>query len=333
MNDAAAESPEDAQQRLYGVLRLRLGDYVDLDELVRATNLPPESIGSDLATLQEGGVPVEHHPALGIRLTQIPEDLVPWEIQHELETRSFGRRVLVCRELDSTNDFARSLVDQMADEGTLVVAECQRAGRGRRGRSWHSPAGVGLWCSLVIFPEPSTPMGFLTLLLGVAIARSIRSHCGLDVRLKWPNDIMLGERKTGGILCERHGVEPRPALIAGFGINVNQNDFPAELRPKATSLAEHAGRSFDRAALLRRLLSELEQDYICAANGGENIITDQARELTTTLGRKVEVVADDRTLLGRAVDIDASGCLIVEDDLGRRRQVHVGDVHHLADAE
>jgi BirA family biotin operon repressor/biotin-[acetyl-CoA-carboxylase] ligase len=331
---AAADGiPEEPLQRLYSTLRDRLGDYVAADELAHDANLPPSSIAPDLRTLEKGGVPIEHHPAIGIRLTQIPDDLICWEIQHQLATRSFGRPVFVHRELDSTNDSARSLVDRTAAEGTLVVTECQRAGRGRRGRSWHSPAGVGLWCSLVIYPDPTTPLGFITLLLGVAIARAIRLHCGLDIRLKWPNDIMLAERKAGGILCERHGVEPRPALIAGFGINVNQTDFPAELRPKATSLAEHAGQSFDRAALLKRILYELEQDYICAASGGEDLITDQARQLTTTLGRKVKVVADNRTLLGRAVGLDASGCLVVEDETGHRQQVQVGDVHHLAEAD
>ena len=151
MTATADGIPEEPLQRLYSTLRDRLGDYVAADELAHAANLPPSSIAPELRTLEKGGVPIEHHPAIGIRLTQIPDDLIYWEIQHQLATRSFGRPVFVHRELDSTNDSARSLVDRTAAEGTLVVAECQRAGRGRRGRSWHSPAGVGLWCSLVIY--------------------------------------------------------------------------------------------------------------------------------------------------------------------------------------
>ena len=148
--------------------------------------------------------------------------------------------------------------------------------------------------------------------------------------MKWPNDILLGGRKVAGILCELHATAAGPApLVAGFGINVNQEDFPLELRASATSIYLHTAQKFQRAALLKRLLREIEQDYLCAAAGGEELIMDQARSFSSTLGRFVRVETDERKMGGYAVDLDASGALILADEGGVRRAVHAGDVHHL----
>ena len=318
------------ENQLYILLREHLGDYLSADQISRNLGADWDYVQLLLDNLQRAGATIECHPVLGYRLDQLPDSLLACEVGYELETRCFGKQVQIYQEVDSTNDEVRQLAEQGAPEGSLVIAEGQRAGRGRRGRNWHSPPGTGLWCSLLAYPHAQTSLGFLTLLFGVAIARAIRLHCGACAVLKWPNDILLGGRKVAGILCELHATATGPApLVAGFGINVNQEDFPLELRASATSIYLHTAQKFQRAALLKRLLREIEQDYLCAAAGGEELIMDQARSFSSTLGRFVRVETDERKMGGYAVDLDASGALILADEGGVRRAVHAGDVHHL----
>ena len=318
------------EKQLYDLLREHLGDYLSADQIGRALGADSDSVRVLSEGLQQEGVAVEYHPVLGYRLAQLPDGLLACELNYELETRCFGQQVWTYQEVDSTNDEARQLARQRAPEGTLVVAETQRAGRGRRGRTWHSPRGTGLWCSLLAYPHPQTPLGFITLLFGVAIVRAIRLHCSVCATLKWPNDILLDGRKLAGILCELHvAADGPPALVAGFGINVNQADFPPELQSSATSIYLHTGYKVQRSALLKRILREIEQDYLCAAAGGEDLILDQARKFSSTLGRSVRVKTDDREIRGCAADLDPSGALILTEEGGARRTVHVGDVHYL----
>ena len=329
MPTAPSSSGSTLERALYDLLRTHLGDYLSPEHLARHLGVDTSAARAALNQLARAGAGIDHHPALGYRLERIPEALLPGELTFALETRYFGRNVVVHQEVISTNDEARRLARQQAPEGTLVVAEAQRAGRGRRGRTWHSPGRVGLWCSLLLYPPEQISPGFCTTLFGVAITRAIRLHCGAPAALKWPNDVLLAERKVAGILCELHpAAESRTALIAGFGINVNQDSFPAELRSSATSIYRHTGRTFNRAGLLKKVLLEAEQAYLCAADGGEDLILEQARALSSTLGRQVVVQTDDREVRGRACDLEADGALVVEDEAGTRRVVRAGDVHY-----
>lgn len=242
------------------------------------------------------------------------------ELLYGLGTRCFGQRVFIHQELDSTNDEARSLAEQGAPEGTLVMAELQRAGRGRRGRAWHSPAGTGLWCSLVVRPPASIPPGLVALLLGVAIARPIQQCCGAPACLKWPNDVLIRGLKVAGILCEASGA----GLVAGFGVNVNQREFPPHL-PGATSIYLQTGRQADRALLLREILQEAERLY----SGGPERILEQATSLLSTLGRRVLVQTESGALQGRACGLEADGALLLQEEGAARRRVRAGDVLHL----
>ena len=322
------------EKQLYHLLRAQLGDYFGPDQLCQVAGTFFSSVQQALVRLEQRGAPIECHPALGYRLAQIPDVLLPCELSYGLETRCFGQWVRVHQEVGSTNDEARQLVEQQAPEGALVLAESQRQGRGRRGRTWHSPPHVGLWCSLLVYPHEQIPPGFFTMLFGVALARTLRLHYSAAVTLKWPNDILLDDRKVAGILCEFHASpNSRPALIAGFGINVNQKNFPPALRSSATSIFLHTGHKISRSTLLKKLLQEVEQAYICAASGGEDLLLDQARRFSSTLGRQVLVKTDDQEIRGLACDLDASGALILEDHTGARRTIHAGDVHHSTDLD
>ncbi len=158
-------------------------------------------------------------------------------------------------EVDSTNDIALALAAGGAPEGTSVLADVQGAGRGRRGRSWFSPAGAGLYLSVVVRPgESARTLSLLTLAAGVAAAEAVAAASGLPVELKWPNDLVTGRpwRKLGGLLCESTGPGATvDAVVVGLGINLRQAAYPPEIADRATSIETELGPS-DRAGGARR---------------------------------------------------------------------------------
>ena len=332
------------EDTLYRLLRAHLGEYFDLTQIGVALGVDSDQVPSLLSRLTGLGAPIEVHPSLGCRLTDIPERLLAAEIRYELETERFGHELLILERVSSTNDEARALTKKGVPEGTVVASELQTAGRGRRGRTWQAADGEGLLFSLILRPPPRyLESGFLTLLLGAAIARAIRLHCGVAVSVKWPNDLVVGasriaaepgarrrlaaaEMKIGGILCERTGA---PWLVAGVGINANQTGFPAQLVGTASSLRLEAERQVNRCLLLKRVMLEIERDYLCAAGGGDDLILQQARALSATIGRTVQVETESgRTLRGLAREIAADGALVL-DDGPRAQRITAGDVIEL----
>lgn len=223
-----------------------------------------------------------------------------------------------------------------APEGTVVIAEQQTAGRGRRGRQWESPARAGLWWSLLL--RPSTPVarqGWLPLVMGIAVARAVREATGLDVRLKWPNDLVIesGDAGTGsttvvklaGILAERLA---DGAVVVGVGINVDQS--AEELPPGGASL-RMLGASIDRTALLVSILDSAARAYR-DWESGDDPHEDYSR-LSATLGRRVSVDLGGRVIVGRATGLGSAGELIVETGDGTVETLSAGDVTLLRPAD
>ena len=225
-------------------------------------------------------------------------------------------------ELDSTNAEALRLAAAGAAAGTVVVADTQTAGRGRLDRSWWSEPGTALLASWLVRPalDPDrVPM--LSLLAGVAAARATTAAGGVTVRLKWPNDLVVDDRKLGGILSETDG---RGAVVVGLGVNVRQEAFPAEIAATATSIVAAGGRTPARAWLLAATLSS----FGARMDAPEDALDDY-RAMCATLGRDVRVaLASGDAITGRATDVTPSGSLIVETS-GGRAEVAAGDVVHL----
>ncbi|HEV8375644.1 MAG TPA: biotin--[acetyl-CoA-carboxylase] ligase [Candidatus Polarisedimenticolia bacterium] len=188
----------------------------------------------------------------------------PLLLQRERSEGRFGRRIRYLPRIDSTNDRALALMEAGEPEGTLVLAEEQTRGRGRRGRSWHSPAGLSIYASLILRPSlPSEQLPLVSLTAAVGSARVLLSHSLLRVSLKWPNDILLGGKKVGGLLSEARGDGRGTGVVVGLGLNVNheEKDFPKELQGRITSVLLESGRLWDRQHLLSEILIRWEQEY------------------------------------------------------------------------
>jgi BirA family biotin operon repressor/biotin-[acetyl-CoA-carboxylase] ligase len=265
-------------------------------------------------------------------------------VQRVLSTRTFGRVLHLLDETTSTNAVAFNLAQAGAPHGAVVLAEAQSAGRGRHGRQWYSPPGSNLYCSILL--RPSVPGEFRTLwfswmplLSALAAARAVQVVAGLRPALKWPNDILLGSRKVGGVLCESSGLGTPPlVIVVGIGLNVNISPeaFPENLRLQATSIAYEAGQPFDRSAILGALLSELEVRYETLASGRFADLQQEYLLRCSTTGAQVRVsFASGETLEGRADSIGPDGALRIiphpseAHPTGSIIEVRTGDVLHV----
>ncbi|MGH7256040.1 MAG: biotin--[acetyl-CoA-carboxylase] ligase [Nitrospirales bacterium] len=270
-------------------------------------------------------------------------------VQAVLRTRELGQPLYLLDETSSTNTVAITLAQEGAGHGTTVVAERQTAGRGRLGRMWFSPARVNLHCSVVWrhIPTPSRLPSWLSwapLASAVAAAHAIQRVDTLPVGLKWPNDLLVGHRKLGGILCESGGSAHAGSgggmfLIIGIGVNVNvpSEQFPEDLRSLATSLLAETGRRQDRARLLGALLEELERWHTTLFTDGHRDVALEYRTLCRTLGQRVRIaLAGQGDVEGLAEAVDEDGALVVRPQTpgtspsdGGSIRIRAGDIVHL----
>jgi BirA family biotin operon repressor/biotin-[acetyl-CoA-carboxylase] ligase len=264
--------------------------------------------------------------------TGFPDKLSSEAVKEGLTTAWLGQQPILCLGVvETTNIEANRLAREGKPEGTLVVADAQTKGRGRLGRSWVSPPGTGLYCSIVFRPTcVPDRLPVLTLTAGVATASAIQ-QLGLVPHLKWPNDVLISGKKVGGILTET--VFDRKQIdfvILGIGINVNTaaDAFPASFREQATSLRLSLGKSVSRIALLQNLLINFEHYYGLFSEGDFVTIIHRWSELDSTLGTEVEVSLPDGRLLGVAEAVEPDGTLLIRDKTNRLHKIVAGDVVH-----
>jgi BirA family biotin operon repressor/biotin-[acetyl-CoA-carboxylase] ligase len=259
-------------------------------------------------------------------------------IQRALSTKMLGRSLHVLAEVASTNTAAAALAQESAPHGAVVVAESQTAGRGRLGRHWHSPSGKNIYCSVLLRALPAREqqplwLSWIPLIAALAISRAVQVVTGLKPSVKWPNDILIGNRKLGGILCESSGIGTAHAsVIVGIGLNVNirRDEFPDDLREIATSVAVESGHPCDRTALLTALLAELETRCESFLAGNHGDILEEYMLRCSTIGRRVRIeLAHGEQMDGTAESIRPDGSLRILRNDHATVDIRAGDVIHL----
>lgn len=283
--------------------------------LAMELNISKPRLQRALDGLKELGyvIAVDHDQRLSLMST--PDRMTDIEILAGLKTRAFGRHLHCYRRIGSTNATAIELAEHGAPEGTIVVAEEQTKGRGRLGRHWHSPAGLGIWSSVILRPPvaPAQTAG-LSLLAALAFAETSEAELGLDVKLKWPNDGLIGGRKVCGVLVELSAEADRVHYaVCGVGINVahGAKDFPSALRKTAGSLAMAKGGPIARLAFYRAFLLRFETIYRRFRQEGLAPLLPDYRQRSQLLGNKVTVRQGRQKVAGVAVAIDDNGGLVV----------------------
>lgn len=304
------------------------GEFISGEQISRDLHVSRTAIWKHINILKSRGYIFESSTRKGYRLIYAPNLLTPLEISSVLHTETLGRRVVYLECTTSTNDEAKKIAREGAEEGTIVVAEEQTGGHGRLTRSFCCPFGKGIWFTIILRPK-FLPMeaAKCTLMAAVAVCRGIRRLGLTDAGIKWPNDILYHGKKMVGILTEMSAsMEKIDYITIGIGINtgMKKTDFPEDFRSGATSfLAE--GIDVSRKDLLAAILSELEKEYDIAQNEGFDKVLDDWKELSVTVGQEVRVIMGDENYTGKAVDIDRDGCLLV--DTGNKiERVIAGDV-------
>ena len=255
------------------------------------------------------------------------------QIKEGLATEWLGRTIHYYDAVESTNLIAGELAQHGAPEGVVVLADQQLGGRGRGSHSWHSPARVGIYCSIILRPKMApAKVQLITLMVSVAIVKAVALLTGLSPRVKWPNDILINDKKVAGILLESRvrGAETAYSVI-GFGINVNNGsaDFPEDMRENASSLLLELGESVDRSKLVVEIFSELEKIYHSFQRENFSVVLQQWRHHSSTLGQRVRIWQRDQSTEGVAVDLTEEGGLLLKVEGGKQIVVHAGEVEHL----
>ena len=304
------------------------GGYISGERISDELGISRAAIWKHIKKFKSDGYEIESVTNKGYRLVSSPDIITEASIKNGLTTKFIGQNVFVYSETDSTNNRAKE--NHTSPDGSLFIAEAQNHGKGRLGRGWDAPAGVGIWMSLLLKPNLApSEVTQITLIAGLAVCRAL----GHGAKIKWPNDIVIGSKKVCGILAEMSAeINMVNYVVCGIGINVNIPSFDGELSKKATSLLIETGETHTRAQIVQRVLTEFEILYTDFLENGLKNILPEYKPLCVTLNRDVQVVYKHETIIAKAVDIDENGSLIVEKD-GERITVSSGEVSVVPSAE
>ena len=300
-------------------------------ELAQELGVSRAAIWARIEELRALGYQIEAAPHLGYRLIGAPDVLHADDLVSRLgKTKVIGRDIRVFEQTTSTNDVIEKLARDGVKEGVVVFAESQTKGRGRLGRKWLSPAGKGLWFSVLLRPD-LRPQAVTQLIIAAAtsLVRAVKGKTGLRPEIKWPNDILVNGRKVAGILTELSAELDRVKHVTvGIGVDVNQSasEFPPDLRKLATSLKIETGKPVSRPELATAILRELDCDYARVCDGGFADVADEWETHCTTIGKNVAIQIGDRRIRGCAESLDDDGALRLRTEHGHTERIIGGDV-------
>ena len=303
--------------------------YISGQQLCEGFHVSRTAVWKVIEQLKAEGYKIEAVRNRGYHLEEAPDVMSKAEIESMISTKWAGCGVLCFTETDSTNNRAKRLGDEGAAHGTLVVAERQTAGKGRRGRRWESPAGSSIYMSILLRPEIRPDRAsMLTLVMAQSVAKAIRNVTGREVLIKWPNDIILNRKKICGILTEMSTeIEWINYVVIGAGINVNTKEFPDDIAGTATSLYLEGSRGIQRSRLLAEVLKQFEDHYESFLEAGDlSFMQEEYNELLVNKDREVRIMEPGQEYNGRAVGINNNGELLVCTEDGRIRSVYAGEV-------
>lgn len=311
---------------------LRQADgYVSGQELCDRFGVSRTAVWKVMNALKEEGYEIDSVPRRGYYLKESPDILSESEIESRLRTKWLGQKVVYFDETDSTNTQAKRLAEEGAQPGTLVVADMQTAGKGRRGRSWQQRPGEMISMTFILEPEfAPDKASMLTLLAAHSVAAAIEKMTGLSVQIKWPNDIVIHKKKAVGILTEMSLSLEQDSIhyvVVGIGVNVNPTVFPEELAPMATSLYLESGSRVSRSELIAEILACFEEDYEAFLKTEDlTCILETYNGHLVSLDTQVRVLDPKGEYAGISRGMNEKGELIVEKEDGSIVNVYAGEV-------
>lgn len=313
---------------ILSLLRER-GSYVSGQELCEHFGVSRTAVWKAINQLKKEGYCIQAVQNRGYLLVSEDEVFGQNELESRMDTKWAGHPVSFYDTVNSTNLRAKLDADNGAPEGALVVADMQTAGRGRRGRTWSSPAGLNVYFTLILKPQyVPDKASMVTLVMALAVAEGIRETCGVEAGIKWPNDIVANGKKVCGILTEM-SVERDfiHHVVIGVGINVGLQEFAPELAATATSLQAECGRKVPKAALVANIMKAFEKHYeVFRGKADLSGLIGSYNEMLVNRDREVRVLDPKGEYSGIARGINEVGELLVELPDGRVEKVYAGEV-------
>nr|WP_317331765.1 biotin--[acetyl-CoA-carboxylase] ligase [uncultured Romboutsia sp.] len=303
-------------------------DYsISGEELSKKLGVSISEIWKHMKALKEEGYNVESVNRKGYRLIEGQEDFLTYQnISNKLETKIMGNNIVHFETIDSTNNYAKKVASQEL-EGTVIISEEQTKGKGRIGRPWHSKSKEGIWMSIILKPNMIPQKApFITLIAGASIVKAL-NDLGVETTIKWPNDIIINNKKIAGILTELSAeIERINYIVLGIGINIKTMEFSQEISEIATSLYKE-GHTISRVDTIRKILKEFEYLYLKYINEGSKEETlDICRQYSSIIGKDVYLIKDEEKELVRCLDINQEGNLVVQTKDNIIRELISGEV-------
>ncbi len=303
-------------------------EYATESELLKRLEISEEKLKNNLEILKEAGYKIIHDKDKGYKLTETPDIIEPFEVSRGLNSKYIGHNIHFYEEVKSTNDTAREFAENDAQEGTVVIASHQTAGRSRKRTDWASPEG-GIYMTMILRPDVTLlEASKLTIVTGVAIAKTLHDRFDIDVGIKWPNDLLIDNKKICGILTEAvTSKDVLDAVLVGVGVDVNtkEEDMPDKIQDVATSVKKETNIIYNRAAIMREFFIIFEELYEEFKNDNFKHIISEWRRLSSTTGNRVKVYKDGKALVADAVGITNNGALIIETDDGKLKKITSGE--------
>lgn len=321
----------DTKDSILRYLTDRKGKFISGESLSADLGITRTAVWKHIKRLREEGYRIQSVSKRGYCLESSPELFDKGAILSRLHTKVLGSNIVFLKETDSTNNELKRMAADGAPEGTVVIAERQLEGRGRRGRTWQDEEGKGIAMSILLRPEIAPgKIQSITLAASSAVARAIEPFTNVKPGIKWPNDILLAGKKVCGILTEMTA-EPEKihCVIVGIGVNVLQRveDFSEDLKDTATSIALNSSTSVSRSELAARILKELEELYLDFIQKQSNArFLDIWRSFSSTIGYDIIIYQGDSTIRAKALDVLDDGSLLVETSDGTRKAISSGEI-------
>lgn len=315
------------KDKVLAVLEENKGKNVSGNDIAKSVGMTRSAVWKAVKQLRGEGYTICAVTNKGYCLSEDSDFLNEHSVYQGLKTREMGRKIDVFKTIDSTNSFAKSLAQLGAIHGTTIISEVQSQGRGRMGRSFHSPVGMGIYMSVILRPKLSVEHSLLiTSCAAVAVAEAIEKVTGLDCKIKWVNDIYAGDKKLCGILTEaainveQGGLE---YAIVGIGLNVQNTSFPKSISDIATSLYLETGEKVSRSVIAAEILNSLEVhlDKIL-----DKSFVDEYRSRSNLIGKRIEITHNDEVTQAECIGIDEICRLLVRYDNGEEKALMSGTV-------
>ena len=318
------------RKRLLEAFTAAEGEFLSGQALADILQCSRTAVWKHMEELRKEGFEIEAIRKKGYRIKKIADKVTENEIQLGLHTSVLGKVIHYVETVDSTQKVAHQLAQEGYPEGTIVIAEEQKYGRGRLMRQWHSPKASGVWMSVILRPNlPPFKAPQFTLITAAAVAQAIADTCHVKPEIKWPNDILLNGKKVTGILTELQAESDKiNAIIIGIGMNVNHTaeDFPENLRSTATSLAIATGKKQMRAQIVQAILERLEAYYQLYLEKGFAPLKLLWENFEVSIGKKIVAHTIAGSISGTARGISEDGILKLEDEEGKIHDIYSADI-------